>query len=439
VPEVPGLEPFLPPVRYADGYAALRQGDLRLALDRFRDALAADPLAAAAATAPPRAPGAAAFRDGRLEEAREAFAAAVAQAPKDAEAHRLLGLVEAAGGRYAAAADALEKAVALDAGDERARLALADALARDGRAEAAAAVLEKTLADMPGSGRARYALGLLHRQEGRYLETLAELEQAVSHEPLLGRNSIYQTIAALRRSNLDLEGAIDAYAARAALTPNDAAAHQDLGEVHALLGEDAWAEAEFRVALLLDPARAAARTALAHVYLRDGRYEQAAEASREALAIDAGDREAHYVHATALVRLGKAEEGRQHLETYQRLLAEDAAARARGLELGRLRREAAVASARGDHAAAAALLEEALAYAPRAPESHLDLGLALLGAGRLPEAIERLSSAIALGAPPEAHLRLADAYDAAGRTDEGRRTRDAYASLKRDAIRRGEP
>jgi tetratricopeptide (TPR) repeat protein len=434
LPEVPGLEPFLPPVRYAEGFAAVRRGDLLLAIEQFRKVLATDPLSAPVSM-PLRERAAAAFSDGRLEEAREILADGIRQHSDEAELHRLRGLVEVADRRYAEGIRALRRAIELDPESERARLALTDALTRNGQSDAAVASLQETLAAIRASGRARYALAQLHREDGRYLETLAELERVVSHDPLLGRNSIHQTIGALHRAQLELPQAVDAYLVRAALTPDDAAAHQDLGEVYLLQGDTAWAHAEFRIALLLEPSRLGALTGLSQVHLREGRYEDAALASARALAIDAQQREARYVYGTALLRLGRVDEGRQQLQAYQRLLEEDARAQADGLELGRLRREAAVATAAGNHATAADLLTKALAYDDTSAAAHLDLGLALLNAGRFTEAADHLSFAVVRDAPLEVYLHLAQAYDGSGQTDRARRARELYESMKRAAIR----
>jgi tetratricopeptide (TPR) repeat protein len=437
VPETPGLEPFFPPVRYAEGFAALHQWDLAGALSRFRQALASDPLsvdASASGAARPRA--AVAFRDGLVADARTALAESIAQSPERAETYRLLGLVEMADGRYEQAITALRRAVTMNGDDERARLALADALGRHSQPEEAVAVLEDTLVVMPGSGRARYALGLLHREQGRYVEARAALEEAVSRGPLVGLNSLYQTIGAVRRAQLDLEGAVDALTARVDLVPNDARARQDLGDIHFLLADNDAAVAEFMIAARLAPSSAAAHTALAQVYLRQARFLEAADAALRALRIDARDREARYVYGTALVRLGRSEEGTRELETFQRLQAEDADARSRVLELGRLRREASVATASGDHATAVGLLRQVLVYDPRAAATHLDLGLALMKTAQFAEALERLATAAALAAPIDVHLHLAEAYAALGRTEDSGRARSEYESLKRDAIRR---
>src|SRR4030095_13442673 len=193
-----------------------------------------------------------------------------------------------------------------------------------------------------------------------------------------GANTIARMIGTLQQDEQDLEAAARTFATRVDLVPNDHDAHRDLGKVYLLQGEDVRARAEFEIALLVDPSDVEASTSLGQLDLRAGRYEDAATVSRRALELGPSHREARYVHATALIRMGNAEEGAAEMEVFQRLQAEDSESRARSFELGRLRREASVSLAGGDRANAVALLRRALVYEPRSATSHLDLGLALL-------------------------------------------------------------
>ena len=130
--------------------------------------------------------------------------------------------------------------------------------------------------------------------------------------------------------------------------------------------------------------------------------------------------------------MGNANEGSAEMQVFQRLQAEDGEARARTFELGRLRREASVSRAAGDYGNAVVLLRRALVLEPRAPASHLDLGVALLEGGQAAEAIERLNTAAALNAPLDVHRQLAKAY-AALRPD--RREREGAGHLRATAPR----
>jgi tetratricopeptide (TPR) repeat protein len=436
LPETPGLRPFLPPVGYGRGFALLGSGALAEAIAAFREALRADPLTThAPAEGSPRARAAAAFRDGRVAEARDLLRDALARDPDDAEASRVLGMVEAADGRLDEAVDLLGGAGPPNAMDERTRLALADVLVKAGRLDAAVASLLETIEQLPDSGGAHLALADVHQRQGSREGAIRELEATLALGPLLGVNTIHDTIGGLKRDLQDFPGAALAYEAAVALVPGDPGAHHALGKVYYDQARHTEALAEFRVAAMLAPSNAAAWTATAQVHLRERRYDDALATSLRALQLDVRDSEARYVYATALIRLGRADEGRREMEIYQRLQAEDAAARDRAVRLSALRREAEVATAAGEHARAAGLLREAFVIDPRTPRSHRDLGLALLASGRVAEAVRSLDTAVGLGAPIETYLELARGYDALGRDDDAARARAEHARLKQQAIR----
>jgi tetratricopeptide (TPR) repeat protein len=438
VRERPGINPFFPPVLYADGFAALRRGDLANTIERFREAARRDPLLTpgGATEAEAIARAAAAFRSGMVDEARKQLAAVLAQSPEKAEAHRILAMVELADGQTERGIASLRAALRFNPTDERTRLALANALLENQQLEEAEQTLLQTLEGLPGSGRAHYLLGLTYQRQGKSSDALRELQAALASKPWLGVNGIYQMIGTLQQENQELEEAAQSFAARADLIPNDRQAHLDLGKVFFLQGDDVQARAEFEIALWLNPSDAEAHTQLAQVHLRAARYQEAADASRRALEIDAGHREARYVHATALLRMGRSDEGSAELQVFQRLQAEDAASRARAFELGRLRREAAVSLAAGDHANAVTLLQRALVFEPTSATSHLDLGVALLESGQAAAAVERLTTAAALNAPLDVHRHLARAYAALGRKDESQKEQAIYERLKRESISR---
>ena len=437
VQEVAGIAPFFPPVLDPEGFARLGEGAYERAVADFRAAAARDPLVVAAgAHEAALSRAAAAFREGAVPGAIASLTAILAGSPRSAEAHRLLGRVLLADRQHDKAVEALRTAVGLDPGDERARLALADAFVEAGRYEEAEAALEQTIAALPSSGRARDRLARLHQRLGRYPETIRAYQEAIAFHPLLGLNTLYRSVGALYVRQQDFDNGMDLYARRIDLVPNDAQAHQDLGEIYFKTGMDDEALAEFAVALALDPGHAEAHAAMGQVHLRAGRYADAAALSRRALALIPSHQQARYTLATALMRQGLTEEGRQELELFQRLQAEEAAARTRRLDLEGLRREAALNVGARNYAVAVDLLRRALLIEPSAASSHLDLGLALVGAGETAEAIDRLQTAAALGAPADVHRHLATAYAALGRLEDSRREEEAYQRMKQEALGR---
>ena len=276
----------------------------------------------------------------------------------------------------------------------------------------------------------------MYQRQGLYEQAMEELSAAVPHHPLIGLNGIYQSLGAMAAARQNFDAAITAYEQRVDIHPNDADAHQDLGDTYARLGRHAEALAEFAMVSTLAIGRADAFTAMAQVHLKEGRYAEAVEAARRALDLNAAYAPAHYTLGTSLVRLGRTDEGQKELEEFQRLQAEAASAHAREIELGGLRREASESSAKGDHEQAVSLLRKALLIEPDAAVSHLNLGLALLYAGKPAEAIERFKVAVRLRGPIDVHQYLAQAYAALGNLDESRRELSVYDQLQQENLRR---
>jgi len=437
VEERSGVEPFFPPARYAEGFVRLVRGDFRSAFAQLKAAAGRDAVVAGTANQSYSVrQAAAAFRDGDIATAVVQLQAAIELFPDLAEPHRLLGDVYAADEQYEQAIRSFNRAIALDPDDERARLALADTFVRTEQQSTAELTLRDAIAAIPGSGRAHYALARLFQREGRQVEAADELQRAATFNPLLGLNGIYQALGAMNAAVQRFDAAIDMYSRRVDIQPNDAGAHQDLGDTYARLARDDDALAEFSVALLLEPKRVATLAAIAQVRLRNGEYEAAATYARRAVDLDPSHAQARYALATALLRSGNTAEGQKELETFQRLQDATAAARAHDIELGGLRREASVSSAAGDHQKAVMLLRQALAIAPKEAVSHLNLGIALMLAGQPAEAAERFASALALNGPDEIHERLAQAYAALGRTDDSRREMELFERLKRARLQR---
>jgi predicted Zn-dependent protease len=218
--------------------------------------------------------------------------------------------------------------------------------------------------------------------------------------------------------------------------PNDAPAHHELGDMYFRRSLLAEALAEYTVALMLAPSRPDSYVGVAQVRLREGRVEDAAAAAPQAASLDAAHKEARYVLGTALVRLGKTDDGNRELQQYQRLQAEATALQSKRLELGAFRRDAAVSTANGNYDRAVELLRQALDAEPGDPSSELDLGLALLRAGRAAEALAHLKAGAAPGGNPDVHRYLADAYAATGQVEDSRRERALYAQARQDALRR---
>jgi tetratricopeptide (TPR) repeat protein len=242
-----------------------------------------------------------------------------------------------------------------------------------------------------------------------------EFETAVTLDPLVGLDRLYETIGGLYVNQANFDSAVDAYAKRVDVNPNNADAHRKLGEIYFLQGRNDEALAEFGAALLIDPESSDALAGASQVYERLGRYAAVVDLSRRALALDASHNEARYALATSLMRLGNTDEGKNELEIFRRVEADTMANAQRQSELKVILRDAALGLAKDEYIAAAALLRKALTIDPNIASVPRNLGIALMKSGRYDEAVLALDRSLQLEDTAEVHQLLADAYRSLGR------------------------
>src|SRR5262245_10979795 len=94
VQERAGVEPFLPPALYVEGFTLLRRGDFAHAIAQFKEAAARDVLVAEPVEKiDGMGRAVTAFRNGSLESAVEQLKVAIKSSPESSEPHRILGRV----------------------------------------------------------------------------------------------------------------------------------------------------------------------------------------------------------------------------------------------------------------------------------------------------------------------------------------------------------
>lgn len=443
IPERPGVEPYFPTGRYAAALALVAQSRYQEAVAALRAAMAADPLLSAPeATHADLQQAGMASRDGDPAAALVALDRVGQVAPASGELHRLRGVALVADERIDEAIAAFGEALRLAPLDERAHLALADAYSEQERYVDADTALRAAIARLPASARLHYARARALQRQGLYPEALSEFDQALLLEPslpLLGKNSVYETVATLRRARQEFPAAAVAFARRVDLVPNDVKAHRDLGDVYFRQGLDDLAWTEFAIVEALAPRDVETQAALAQLHLRAGRNAEAAAAASRIIQRAPTNAPAHFVLGTALMRLDRTDEGADALASFARLDAAEAEARSRQLALAALRREAEVAASEGDHARAVAALGRIVEQEPRLAEAHVALGAALTRAGRAAEAVDRLQTAAGLGAEGDVYRHLADAYAKAGNAEMSVRAREVYLRIRRDRLREAQP
>ncbi|HZM97134.1 MAG TPA: tetratricopeptide repeat protein [Vicinamibacterales bacterium] len=431
--QVAGVAPIFPQARYADGYAALRTGDYAMAVTRFTEAAAVDPLASGEpAQREPMVRAGGLLRAGQLETALEQVQSVVAGAPDRAEAHRLLGLTYWLDDQAGKSIEHLRTAIRLAPGDERARVTLADVLADDRRLAEAERELTQAVEAGMQSGRIHYQLAHVYERQSLLPQAAASFRASEAFGPFVGRDEFDRALGSLLVNQADFDGAVAAYSRRIDANPNSGEAHRQLGEIYFLQGRDEEALTEFLVATWLDPRDAKALAAAGQVQVRMLKYGDARVTLERALAIDPSVKEARYALGTSLMRLGKTEDAKRELALFQRQQGEFESLGQQAFQLDSLRREASRNLIAGSFDQAVASYEEALKLDPSG-RSQRDLGLALLRAKRPQEALERLEAAQRLDQTVDGFAYLAEAYLAAGNRDESARQRALAQQLARAA------
>lgn len=436
-----GVAPIFPLDLYRPGFQRLFAGDYAAGVAAFTRAAAADPLVTdVAGGANAVADGGAALRSGQLTVALAKLEAAAVLAPARPEAHRVLGTAYWADEQYDKSIAQLNAAIRLAPGDERSRMALADVLVEMGRLPDAQHALEEAIRTIPGSGQAHYRLGQLFQRLSLLPRAVHEFEATAALDPLVGLDRLYESIGGLYTNQASFDDAVGAYLRRVDVNPNNAEAHRKLGELYFLQGRDDEALAEYTAAVLLDPRSADAHGAVSQVYLRTSRYTEALEAAQRTLALEPGHKEARFTLATALMRLGRTDEGRTALDVFQRLQADAMANTQRQTALKIIKRDAAQSLDKHEYVAAAALFRRALDVEPDSAAVNRDLGFALMKAGRFDEAVRVLDAAVRLEDTVDAHRLLAEVYTALGRTansqTEATLAARAAARVKEERLRR---
>ena len=413
------------PARYAEGVRLLSARRYDEAVAALRRAVDGDPLAATGEHLDDRVSGGLDLRGGRPSQAIARLEAVVARWPDESEPRRVLAAAYAADKRPAHSIEQLEAAIVRNPSDERSRLALADALAGTGHPALAERALTETIETVPDTGLAYYRLGRLYQSQSRIPEALAALGKSATRGVLIGRDSLYETIAALRVGQGEFSEAIAAYRQEIDANPNNAAAHRRLGELYAQEGRLGESLAEFAAALLIHPGDAEAHASRAQTLLRMSRFADAEIAARNAVALSPAHEAAHYALGTALLRTGRTGEGMLALQEFERLQSATRARSDAAWQLELLTDQAREHAARQDYRTAADLLRRAVAYAPGDGTVRLAAGALLTNIGDYEEAIRLLKEAVQLGAL-EAHRYLAEAYAASGRDEESQAHSAAY-------------
>jgi tetratricopeptide (TPR) repeat protein len=241
---------------------------------------------------------------------------------------------------------------------------------------------------------------------GRFAELERQARELLVRDPNAGM--VWQLLGlALTRQDKD---ALQALNTAIELLPNDAGAHNNLGNALARLGRFDASVASFRRALLLNPDFAEAHNNLGHALLDLGQFEEAAVSCRRAVDLKPLFAGAHDNLGGALLSLGRIDDA---LASYRRALAIDPQFAEAHSNMGNALLE------NGRAGEALASYRRALLISPGFAEAHNNLGNALRSFGQLDDAAASYRRALAFNPQfAAAHCNLGITLRLQGHTAE---------------------
>jgi tetratricopeptide (TPR) repeat protein len=178
--------------------------------------------------------------------------------------------------------------------------------------------------------RARFERAQEFEKANRVREARREYEAAVAGT-LSGRSLLYTGIGRLAQVEGDVAGAIDAFTRAVQLTPDNVNMHRELAFAYASQGAIDEAFTELAASLLLNPRDAQTFADIGRLFLDSGRDADALPPLNRALRLAPERFETRYAIATALTRLGRADEAARELAAFERAQREALDRQRRGL------------------------------------------------------------------------------------------------------------
>jgi Tfp pilus assembly protein PilF/peroxiredoxin len=219
------------------------------------------------------------MQQGKMEEALAEHLKAVEQAPGSPFAHNACGVSLSALDRLSEAVKYFSEAVRLDPVRVQFRVNLAQSLISTGRPAEAQEILEQVVAEASGHSDAHFQLGLAKLRQNDTASARTSLENAVQANPQHGQ------------------------------------AHFTLGGLLLKLSEYAEARKHFEETLKVEPRNPPVIINLAFIALREKDLVAAEQLCKDAIALDAGYADAHYMLGMVYQAAGRFFEARQSFQT----------------------------------------------------------------------------------------------------------------------------
>ena len=275
-----------------------------------------------------------------------------------------------------------------------------------------------------------YRSSLNTRKALEAFEQLSRMKAPPSIDPAVDRlqqSVVYQKIGSIRAELVEFDEAIAAYKKSLELTPDSSESQLGLGDIYLQQGRTEDALAEYSRVVAADPKNVTGLSRLADAYLKMGRFAEAAAAAAKVLAIDSRHRRAHFVRATAFVRMDQKEDADRELELYRKLEAETRAEADRSRDIVVLNSGAAAKLLEGHPEEAIEMFLKIIDSYPDAPAHYLNLGIAQSKLGKHKAAADTFQKMLSLGMDNFLVSRnLAQEYKLLGDMEASRRHEVVY-------------
>lgn len=283
-------------------------------------------------------------------------------------------------------------------------------LRAQGDPQAAVTILEAAVAEVPGDVFARSVLGGTYRQLGEYERAMAQLQRAAEDSPNdstihLGISGTFIAQGKFAEAEEELHKAIE-------IEPESGNARIALGQLAMVRGQREKALELYRKAIELDPGScgAEAYNSIGRVHLFSGELDEARDAFRNAIEIEAFNGDARDGLANILMLEGRVDEAVLELQITLKYDPNQHHA---------LATLASIVSQEGDQEQALELGERALKVSPKYAVAHNNVGLIYRRQGELDQAEEHYLKAIEFDPTLDAaHVNLAQLYMRQDKKDE---------------------
>lgn len=302
------------------GHRALKNGQVDLAVRRFRQAIEANPQSAEAQ----QALGAALAQQGDGEGASRHYSAALALRPDNPTLHYNLGTLLLERGETEQAIRHFQAAIVLLPAYDNARFNLATALAQVERHSEALEHFQELLTREPEDRATRFFAANSYHRLGRQTEAAALLDALIEQDAKAVRARLLRSRVAVAVEDLaTARRHLTAVLAHPEVAQEQrTAAHRQLGDLEARAGRYERAAQAYVQAVAAEPRNANTRFALAMAWLLAERYEEAADHLAKSTRILPQDMELSHLRARFLATcpVDPLRDGSEALEISSRLL-----------------------------------------------------------------------------------------------------------------------